>query len=237
MNIVVEELITYTDTNFNKVYKSEDGYIALLITMVAGGGGGGNNYDNIGPAGGGGSGGCISNLPIILSDYGVGKITNAIVGRGGKPGNDGTDTTLVIELNDEVYTIKCGGGKAGSIPHGGEGGSVYVPDIILNNSLVAFTSARGGNSAITGYGGRGAGGYRSFRSGSDTNNPGADGGGEGGIGYGNNAIVKYSSKTIGSGYGAGGGGAGIKGGSGGYGGDGIIIIRAIKDNTVRRKRY
>lgn len=223
------------------------------ILVVGGGGGGGTTYTHFNgwqyPGGGGGAGALIYEQDVKLKA----GTYNIIVGNGGKPHQNGSDT--VIRSNGNIIYKAIGGGGGGtwgvsiSKDGGSGGGGGYNGGdggVSLNTNIPVKKYGFNGSSGYTGRGGGGGG------AGSDGTN-GFNQGGNGGNGKAiniTNANIFYAGGGGGGGGGTGGSGVGGSGnggnglyssgsgggggGSGGSGGSGIVIIKikGISENLI-----
>ena len=166
-----------------------DGPIALFVSGI-GGGGGGAKGDTGGSGGGGGSGEYKSN--VLISANAIGNFS-VNVGKGGEQNTYGGDTTVTYNS----ILLEFRGGKQGTQPSGGNGGSWALGGVNPGQD--------GSANLYSGGGGAGGGGSISE-------------GGDGAIRVGTNVIPAKGGVAKGGG-GGGGGGIGGGGGAGAAGGD------------------
>ncbi len=227
-------VVTFTS---NGMFNLSGSNLNASILVVAGGGGGGNPSGT--HSGGGGAGGIIfnSSFNIIPGNY------NVVVGSGGTSASAGSDSsfsTITATGGGQGGTGSGNGGNGGSGGGAGSGGTggTGVAGQGFGGSNGGYPAGAGGGGVEAGgtdagaYGGDGlqndingtnifyAGGGAGFFSGDPL---GGDGGG-GDV----QSSVPY---TPGNGTnGLGGGGAGSGGTTqGGWGGDGVVIIRYLSD--------
>ena len=199
------------------------------VVCVGGGGGGGYISGAGGGAGGGGGLGWENNISVT-----PGNSYTVVVGTAGdsypSTRSDGGDSYFI-----STSTVAGFGGKFGSKPTGGAGGS-YYPIITSqggtggNGGNVSLNNYPGGGGGAGGYSGNGGKGGNSYSSGSagtggaaggggggDSSYAGGAGGGVGILGQGGNGGGGAGSSTT-NGSGGGGGSGGSNGGFGGIGG-------------------
>jgi hypothetical protein len=197
------------------------GRVAALI--VGGGGGGGYN------AGGGGSGG-LKSAPIS----GFNKV---IVGQAGAPSVGDSSFTVIIGGSKGGSSAFLAGSVVGGDPAGsntGFGASTIYTNNTTSGSSQATNSGSGGRSAQSGVAPAGGVAGVSFNmlGISETFSSGGSGGGGYGFagalsvyGGGKGGDTSTAGSNGASGYGAGGGGGGLSSTTGGFGGNGVVIVR------------